>query len=265
MGEKAGHPFRGNQFTSSKGGGKGGGKGVGSGAQFADVKRRIVAHTKAADKAAFGGGSDKTVDKIEQSAYDKHGISLTVDRRPGFAGTTGLSRSGRALEPVMERWESKLKTKQMGSAPSMNLGPGADLKVAASKMSRSDFTMDAYKKAKLSGGVPAVKELSRLHGEWKAQQRAAGADAYGQTTSAYRSAAAGAGVPAGGPSKAQQNAYNRASKIAAKKLGVTRDKVPVGEIASTAKARKATADQLRGDRKAARYQRRIARSNPGAF
>lgn len=50
MGEKAGHPFRGNQFTSSKGGGKGGGKSGAASPERAEYIRKQV-------EAAHAGGA----------------------------------------------------------------------------------------------------------------------------------------------------------------------------------------------------------------
>jgi len=54
MGEKAGHPFRGNQFTSSKGGGKGGGGRV----DKSDPKVHAQRMAKAADYKALRAGKD---------------------------------------------------------------------------------------------------------------------------------------------------------------------------------------------------------------
>jgi hypothetical protein len=133
MGEKSGHPFRGNQFTSSGGkhaanrGGKGawlnqkiadhnagvrkGGR-VGSGAQIKEVKSLLKQHDAGLQKAYEGGKNISSATKAAgDKLWEKHGVSVSVEGGPGWRSTSGLTRSGKDLEPVLERADRMLKYK----------------------------------------------------------------------------------------------------------------------------------------------------------
>jgi len=75
------------------------------GGQLSDVKKLVAAHDKAVQKAAWGNGSEKAVEKIADKAYEKHGISLYVHAQPGIRDTEGLTKTGRDLRPVLARAE----------------------------------------------------------------------------------------------------------------------------------------------------------------
>jgi hypothetical protein len=75
------------------------------GGQLSDVKKLVAAHDKAVQKAYVGNGSEKTIEKIANKAFEKHGVSLYVTAQPGMRETEGLTKTGRDLRPVLARAE----------------------------------------------------------------------------------------------------------------------------------------------------------------
>jgi hypothetical protein len=154
MGEKSGHPFRGNQFTKSKGGGKGGGKpdregavstmpGLKTLAQREDEKKRNPFEEARKAQIATGRGRAYMNEQIRknatpsvQAALDDHARrqaeikanpekftkgnplgQTTIVPRPSGIGVKGR---GNPLAPPPKSWAEALKNQQQADLKAGN-------------------------------------------------------------------------------------------------------------------------------------------------
>jgi hypothetical protein len=151
MGEKAGHPFRGNQFTSSKGGGKGGGGRV----DKSDPKVHAQRMAKAADYKALRAGKDVWTAHGGPTGHMEKLVKKGLATRMSSHGDVGyFAAKGIGAKKSTQAPEVRAEWEKIGSK-------------VESKKAQGRGTPERNKKAAELKAERAVRD-SDAHPDWKA-------------------------------------------------------------------------------------------------